>query len=133
MILGKKLVVILPAYNAAKTLKKTYDEIPFDIVDDVVLVDDRSSDTSLVKWPIAPPFSPIFITPIQKHKTPVSDKDNVKPVSAAAKSASTNWRNMSVSCQKTSLEIATIIAIKNIPIQILFKSIIQISVFIECT
>ena len=40
MIKGKKLVVILPAYNAAKTLKQTYDEIPFDIVDDVVLVDD---------------------------------------------------------------------------------------------
>ena len=46
MILGKKLVVILPAYNAAKTLKKTYDEIPFDIVDDVVLVDDRSRDNT---------------------------------------------------------------------------------------
>ncbi len=46
MIKGKKLVVILPAYNAAKTLKKTYDEIPFDIVDDVVLVDDKSSDNT---------------------------------------------------------------------------------------
>ena len=43
---GKKLVVILPAYNAEKTLKKTYDEIPFDIVDDVVLVDDKSSDNT---------------------------------------------------------------------------------------
>lgn len=46
MIKGKKLVVILPAYNAAKTLKQTYDEIPFDIVDDVVLVDDKSSDNT---------------------------------------------------------------------------------------
>lgn len=46
MIQGKKLVVILPAYNAAKTLKMTYDEIPFDIVDDVVLVDDKSSDNT---------------------------------------------------------------------------------------
>lgn len=46
MILGKKLVVILPAYNAEKTLKRTYDEIPFDIVDDVVLVDDKSSDNT---------------------------------------------------------------------------------------
>ena len=46
MIKGKKLIVILPAYNAAKTLKKTYDEIPFDIVDDVVLVDDKSSDNT---------------------------------------------------------------------------------------
>lgn len=34
----------MPAYNAEKTLKITYDEIPFDIVDDVVLVDDKSSD-----------------------------------------------------------------------------------------
>lgn len=34
----------MPAYNAEKTLKVTYDEIPFDIVDEVVLVDDRSSD-----------------------------------------------------------------------------------------
>ncbi len=46
MIKGKKLVVILPAYNAEKTLKKTYDEIPFDIVDEVVLVDDKSSDNT---------------------------------------------------------------------------------------
>lgn len=46
MILGKKLIVILPAYNAEKTLKKTYDEIPFDIVDDVVLVDDKSTDNT---------------------------------------------------------------------------------------
>lgn len=46
MIKGKKLVAILPAYNAEKTLKKTYDEIPFDIVDEVVLVDDRSSDNT---------------------------------------------------------------------------------------
>ncbi len=44
MILGKKLVIVLPAYNAALTLEKTYREIPFDIVDEVVLVDDASRD-----------------------------------------------------------------------------------------
>lgn len=44
MIEGKKVVVVLPAYNAAKTLKVTYNELPFDIVDDVVLVDDASKD-----------------------------------------------------------------------------------------
>lgn len=44
MLNGKKIVAVLPAYNAAKTLQKTYGEIPFDIVDDVVLVDDRSKD-----------------------------------------------------------------------------------------
>ncbi|MFZ9454814.1 MAG: glycosyltransferase family 2 protein, partial [Bacteroidia bacterium] len=46
MIQGKKIVVVLPAYNAALTLKQTYDEIPFDIVDDVVLVDDHSKDNT---------------------------------------------------------------------------------------
>ena len=47
MINGKKLVAVLPAYNAALTLKKTYEEIPFEIVDDVVLVDDCSTDNTL--------------------------------------------------------------------------------------
>lgn len=47
MILGKKIVVILPAYNAAKTLENTYKEIPFDIVDEVVIVDDFSSDNTI--------------------------------------------------------------------------------------
>lgn len=47
MINGNKLVVVLPAYNAAKTLKATYDEIPFDIVDEVVLVDDASKDNTV--------------------------------------------------------------------------------------
>src|ERR1700722_12826600 len=47
MINGKKLVIVLPAYNAALTLEKTYNEIPFDIVDDVILVDDNSSDKTI--------------------------------------------------------------------------------------
>jgi len=46
MINGKKIIAVLPAYNAALTLKKTYEEIPFDIVDDVVLVDDHSKDNT---------------------------------------------------------------------------------------
>jgi glycosyltransferase involved in cell wall biosynthesis len=40
----KKVVIVLPAYNAAKTLEMTYNEIPFDIVDEVILVDDASKD-----------------------------------------------------------------------------------------
>jgi glycosyltransferase involved in cell wall biosynthesis len=44
MISGKKIVVVLPAYNAVGTLQQTYTEIPFDIVDEVVLVDDASRD-----------------------------------------------------------------------------------------
>ncbi len=44
MYLGKKVVVVLPAYNAAKTLEQTYAEIPFDMVDEVILCDDASSD-----------------------------------------------------------------------------------------
>ena len=47
MILDKKVVVILPAYNAAKTLENTYNEIPFDIVDEVVIVDDFSTDDTI--------------------------------------------------------------------------------------
>lgn len=47
MILNKKIIVILPAYNASKTLINTYNEIPFDIVDDVILVDDNSSDETI--------------------------------------------------------------------------------------
>ncbi|MFB9104054.1 glycosyltransferase family 2 protein [Algibacter miyuki] len=47
MINTKKIVVVLPAYNASSTLKKTYNEIPFDIVDAVVLVDDNSTDETL--------------------------------------------------------------------------------------
>lgn len=47
MIYNKKIVVVLPAYNAELTLEKTYNEIPFDIVDDVVLVDDCSKDNTI--------------------------------------------------------------------------------------
>lgn len=46
MYQNKKVVVVLPAYNAARTLEKTYSEIPFDVVDEVVLVDDASSDNT---------------------------------------------------------------------------------------
>ena len=44
MLNGKRVCVVMPAYNAEKTLKKTYDEIPRDIVDDIILTDDASSD-----------------------------------------------------------------------------------------
>ena len=47
MFSSKKVVVVLPAYNAEKTLANTFREIPFDIVDEVVLVDDASSDRTL--------------------------------------------------------------------------------------
>jgi glycosyltransferase involved in cell wall biosynthesis len=47
MLNNKKIVVVLPAYNAALTLEKTYLEIPMDIVDDVVLVDDASKDETV--------------------------------------------------------------------------------------
>jgi len=47
MVKNKKIIVVLPAYNAASTLTKTYNEIPFDIIDDVVLVDDNSYDNTI--------------------------------------------------------------------------------------
>lgn len=47
MINNKKIIVVLPAYNAAKTLQKTFDEIPFDIVDEVIITDDFSKDNTI--------------------------------------------------------------------------------------
>jgi glycosyltransferase involved in cell wall biosynthesis len=47
MINGKKLVVVMPAYNAAQTLVKTYEELPHEIVDEVILVDDHSRDHTI--------------------------------------------------------------------------------------
>jgi len=47
MILGQKLIIIMPAYNAAKTVEKTYRELPFEIVDEVILTDDYSSDNTI--------------------------------------------------------------------------------------
>jgi len=44
VIKNKIVSVVLPAYNASKTLEQTYKEIPFDIVDHVILVDDNSKD-----------------------------------------------------------------------------------------
>jgi len=44
MYKNKKVVVVLPAYNAAETLEMTYREIPFDLVDEVILCDDASRD-----------------------------------------------------------------------------------------
>ncbi len=47
MLEGKKIVIVMPAYNAARTLKKTYDEVPREIVDEILLVDDGSNDETI--------------------------------------------------------------------------------------
>ena len=47
MFHGKKIVVVMPAYNAAKTIEKTYREIPMDLVDEVVVTDDASPDDTV--------------------------------------------------------------------------------------
>ncbi len=47
MIGNKRVVVVMPAYNAARTLERTYQEIPFEIVDEVVLTDDSSRDDTI--------------------------------------------------------------------------------------
>jgi glycosyltransferase involved in cell wall biosynthesis len=47
MVYNKKVIVVLPAYNASKTLEITYKEIDFSIVDEVILVDDRSHDDTV--------------------------------------------------------------------------------------
>jgi len=47
MLNNKKIVIVLPAYNASLTLEKTYHEIPLDVVDDIILVDDLSTDNTI--------------------------------------------------------------------------------------
>ena len=47
MFHGKKIVVVMPAYNAARTIEQTYREIPLDLVDEVVVTDDASSDETV--------------------------------------------------------------------------------------
>lgn len=47
MLLGKRIGVVLPAFNAARTLERTYKEIPQDVVDEVILVDDGSRDDTV--------------------------------------------------------------------------------------
>jgi glycosyltransferase involved in cell wall biosynthesis len=49
MINGRKVLVVLPAYNAEKTLDQTYREIPMEVVDDVLLVDDYSADSTAAR------------------------------------------------------------------------------------
>lgn len=49
MLHGKKIIVVMPAYNAAKTLDATYKEVPLDIVDEVILVDDASKDDTIAQ------------------------------------------------------------------------------------
>lgn len=47
MLLGKTIVVVLPAYRAEATLEKTYSEIPHDIIDRIILIDDASDDATV--------------------------------------------------------------------------------------
>ncbi len=47
MLLGKKIIVVLPAYNAEKTIAQTIAEIPLDLVDEYVVVDDASTDNTI--------------------------------------------------------------------------------------
>tara|TARA_R110002049_G_scaffold41162_2_gene124369 strand:+ start:5921 stop:6661 length:741 start_codon:yes stop_codon:yes gene_type:complete len=62
MLKGKKIVVVMPAYNASKTLNRTYAEIPFPLVDEVILVDDNSSDNTYIK------AKELGINHVLKHK-----------------------------------------------------------------
>jgi len=49
MLNGKKIVVVMPAYNAEQTLEKTHKDIPKGIVDKIILIDDRSNDRTAAK------------------------------------------------------------------------------------
>jgi len=65
MINGKTITVVMPAYNAEKTLEQTYNEIPFDIVDHVILVDDKSKDDTVLK---AKELGIQYVIPHEKNK-----------------------------------------------------------------
>jgi glycosyltransferase involved in cell wall biosynthesis len=43
---GKKIVVVMPAFNAERTLRSTYEAIPHEVVDEIVLTDDASGDAT---------------------------------------------------------------------------------------
>lgn len=62
MYKGKKIVVVLPAYNAASTLERTYREIPPDLVDEIILCDDASRDDTVAR------ARELGITQIIEHK-----------------------------------------------------------------
>jgi glycosyltransferase involved in cell wall biosynthesis len=47
MLNGRKVIVVMPAYNAARTLERTYHDLPLDVIDEVLLVDDGSADTTV--------------------------------------------------------------------------------------
>jgi glycosyltransferase involved in cell wall biosynthesis len=47
MLNGKKIFVVMPAYNAARTLRQTWEELPRDVVDEILVVDDHSSDATV--------------------------------------------------------------------------------------
>jgi glycosyltransferase involved in cell wall biosynthesis len=47
MLNNKKVTVALPAYNAARTLQRTYNEVPIEVVDDVIFTDDASADNTV--------------------------------------------------------------------------------------
>ena len=47
MIHGKKIVVVLPAYQAEKTIERTFQEIPKDVIDHILMVDDASNDKTV--------------------------------------------------------------------------------------
>jgi glycosyltransferase involved in cell wall biosynthesis len=47
MLANKRIAVVLPAYNDVRTLKQTYEELPHDILDDVILIDDASKDATV--------------------------------------------------------------------------------------
>ena len=49
MVNNKKIIIVLPAFNAEYTLEKTLNQIPLEIVDDIILVDDNSSDNTVAR------------------------------------------------------------------------------------
>ena len=99
-----KTVVVMPAYNAANTLKRTVDDLPMSHVDEVVVVDDRSTDDTvkiarelglplrgLVAGPIAletdePPGGPVLVVDVTMHRSTVATVERGERVHLGATS-----------------------------------------------
>ena len=96
MLNQKKITVVLPAYNAAKTLRQTYDEIPLDVVDDVILTDDASRDDTaelarvLSAWS---PFAMRRIAAMVAIRRPVTQPhSHAEPTSSSCCTPTTSTR-----------------------------------------
>ena len=77
MLNGKKIITVMPAYNAAKTLEQTYRDVPLDVVDEIVLVDDGSCGKGKILEVTGGELAPAIERPRKRRCIP---RNQIKPV-----------------------------------------------------